>query len=83
MLKKFIKDNNLKFSVGNRNSSAVILCGFALYKEQNVNNCLEAIDGRSLTTDLQDEIERVFKYARINNYGDFWKTAKAKKEYVF
>lgn len=76
-LTEFIKENNLTFEVGERNTNITVLCGYALHKNYSIEDCKNAI----LTTeyeydrgDIFPEIERVYEYARANKYGDWWTT---------
>lgn len=82
---KFIKDNNLKFSLGRRNSDSTVLSGYLLHigvdslnglKKIITENCPDAYD-------FMEEFNRVFEFAETNNYGAFWRTAQAKREYKF
>lgn len=83
ILKKFIKDNKLKFEPGNRNNPLVTLTGFALYKNLTVQDCKEAIPKTKLKAPVAKELERIFSYGEKNKYGDWWATADAKKQYKF
>ena len=83
ILKKFIVDNNLQFTEGRRNSDCTILSGFALHKECNFDECVDAIDIAVFTTETSIELERVFNYAEDNNYGSWWKSPYAKEQFIF
>jgi hypothetical protein len=82
-LKEFIKENKLTFTVGERNTNVTILCGYALHIEATVEDCKNAIEEKYVSTELFQEIERVYEYANNNNYGDFWITETAQKQYTF
>lgn len=82
-LNKFIEDNNIEFSSGNRNTPSVILSGFALFiGYKTITNLLKDIDSH-LDADDMKELTRVFEYANTNHYGEFWKTEEAQAQYTF
>ena len=81
-LKKFIKENNLSFEEGQRNTNAVILCGYALHINKTAKDCKESVKEYS-SEELDDEIDRVYFYASTNGYGIWLKTLNAKKMYKF
>lgn len=90
-IEKFIKDNNLDFtgSGSDLNGQCVILAGYACYLEipdiESLIKELDDFDPKSLlfTIEANGELNRVFKYALNNNYGDYWKTETAKETYKF
>lgn len=82
-LKTFIKDNNLSFKEGQRNTNATILCGYALFIGASIQDCKEAIPTELSTGQLNAEIERVYNYANDSNYGKWWKKPEATKMYKF
>jgi len=87
-LKTFIKENNLSFNEGERNSNIVILCGFALFNENILEECKEVIpkefiDTLKKETNVFQEIERVYYYADSRNYKKYWGTAMAQAQYKF
>ena len=96
-VKKFIEDNKLTFEVGSRNSEATILCGFINYLNEvendsedmeyfsihNLLDLLNKISNIEVTTELEEEIEKVFKYAENNDYGKWWTKRKAHSQYIF
>lgn len=86
-LKQFIKDNNLEFTEGRRNFDSVVLSGYALYLDANseqLKNAIEIVLGEEIWDDnLEDELDRVFDYAKSNNYGKWWEKEEAKKMYKF
>ena len=79
-IENFIKNNELVFKDGHRNVSLVIICGYSLYKNIPLNDLINFFknDERTLK-----ELKRVYDYAKDNNYDKFWKTEKAKKQYIF
>ena len=85
LLRKFMQDNNLKFLPGQRNSDAVILCGFALYKNISFKDIVEATNNYCSMLDIvfNNELERVYNFAKSKNYGDWWNKDEAKKLYKF
>lgn len=82
-LKTFIKDNNLSFKEGQRNTNATILCGYALFIGASIQDCKESIPTEMSTGQLNAEIERVYNYADDNNYGKWWEKPEAAKMYKF
>ncbi len=82
-LKEFIKENNLTFEVGVRNTNVTILCGYALHNKNTVEECKEAIEEKFVSTELFQEIERVYNYAESNDYGNYWTTTDAISRYKF
>lgn len=81
VLKKFIKDNNLTFSDGNRNTPLTIFCGFALSRKATKEECIKSINNIDIKTER--ELSRIYDYAKTHNYKHFWETEQAKKEYIF
>ena len=88
-LKTFIKDNNLSFKEGQRNTNATILCGYALFigveDLELIEDAIEQVFTFEVWEDgeLQDEIDRVFNYTKFNNYGKWWEKPEATKMYKF
>ncbi len=85
-IEKFIKENNLTFEYGSRNTDSVVLSGYSLYLGVNdVDKVIEVIDKvlPDADEDYSPELERVFEYAGANNYGKWWNSEEAKKEYKF
>lgn len=78
-LEKFIKNNKLEFVEGRRNNDITILSGFACYIDATEEELKKAIKIPS----LDKEIERVFDYAKENDYGDWWTEDAARIEYKF
>lgn len=88
-LKTFIKDNNLSFEEGERNTNATILCGYALFIGVSDVELIKCALGEYSSTkiwydsELEDEIERVYIYAKHHNYGKWWEKPEAAKMYKF
>lgn len=86
LIKKFIKDNKLTFKEGTRNSDSVILSGYSLSLQVRDSEIVkQAIDEILPNADAnyKEELDRVFSYAKANNYGSWWNTANAEKQYIF
>jgi hypothetical protein len=87
ILKTFIRDNELTFSDtgSGLNSECCIIAGFADHiGVENYGPIISAINSECLeASDYQAELERVVEYAWENNYGNFWNTPEAKKQYKF
>lgn len=97
LLKKFILENKLEFGEGSRNTPATIISGYALFIEASAELIIETLENLSdaaeslnenynnydNTEETDDEIKRVFAYAKINNYGAHFEKESAKKEYKY
>ena len=90
-LELFIKENKLEFTQGRRNSDCVVICGLALqlnkrdkYKHKP-KEIIESLLADKLAADpgLQKELDRVYVYARANNYEDWWGKEENSKAYKF
>ena len=83
---KFIKDNDLDFtkSGSSLNGDCVVLSGFALHigitSPEELNDSMVQVD---ISSEGATELERVFYYAKANNYGEYWESEEAEKMYVF
>lgn len=81
-LETFIKDNNLKFEEGSGgNSDILAICGYACYLGASLTEVFDAINTSSVDTEI--EVERIYDYAKKNNYAKFWHTSAAKAQYTF
>jgi hypothetical protein len=80
-LDKFIKDNELKFTEGRRNSDLVVLCGYALYIGADQDDVFIAIPEDVCDEELMNESDRVWEYAEANNYGNWWQIEANRKTY--
>lgn len=84
---KFIKENNLTFNEGERNTNITILVGFSLAIEAEMGEILQAIKKSDTEYQniffIEEEIKRVYDYAEDNNYDDFWLTEEAHDQYTF
>jgi hypothetical protein len=84
MIKKFIKENKIDFSVGQRNSSCVILTGYAQYLELDMYQLEKELEKQiEEDTFIQDEIRRIWDYCKARNYKNYWSTPLAKETYKF
>lgn len=88
LLEKFIEDNKLKFDVSGSalNGACVIISGYALFlRIKNFATVAEAIVAKfpSEKGNFEDELERVFNFAKTRNYGEWWKSSDAQKIYKF
>jgi hypothetical protein len=85
-IEKFIDENNLSFEEGRRNSDSTILSGFALYVGLKTLPTLKlAVENRCDDREWgwEEELERVFEYAKDNNYELYWASEDAKDRYTF
>lgn len=83
-MREFIKNNNISFKEGNRNSSVVVLIGYAQHLGMEQEE-LEKQLAKEIKKDkfIGEEIQRLWLYCENNNYKMFWKKAAAKKKYTF
>jgi hypothetical protein len=83
-LREFIKINNIKFDEGVRNSSLTTTIGYSLYLGLTQEQIQEALNDE-ITTDvfILQELIRIFPYAKNHNYGKWWKSKEATKQYIF
>jgi hypothetical protein len=82
-LKLFIKKNKLEFTEGRRNSDLVVLCGYSGFINADKAETCDSISKKLRTADLETELDRVYEYAKTNNYGEWWKLPEAKEKYKF
>jgi len=81
---QFIKNNNLEFEEGTRNSTIIILIGYSQYLEMNQEELEEELEDIIIEDNfVKEEIERLWDYCKIKKYKDFWKTGTAKDQYKF
>lgn len=72
-LKNFIKKNNLTFADGRRNQDMLTLVGYALHKECDKEIIISALKPEfKKSSRTKEEFERVYPYAKTNNYGKWW-----------
>lgn len=86
LIKIFIINNDLDFDGygSDLNSVCTTISGYALsIGITNHNDILDPIVNLYPDNDCHDELERVFNYAKINNYGEWWKLPIAKEQYKF
>lgn len=73
---KFIEEKDITFEEGKRNTDSVLLSGYALYLGYSFDElfkyCKKTFD-TSKITGWSNELERVFAYAKKNNYGKYYK----------
>lgn len=87
VIKNFIELNKITFKEGERNSNITVLCGFALYAGAEVEDIIASFDKKTLNSSMgegtmEDEIRRVYEYADLNSYGDWWKEDENRESYV-
>lgn len=85
LIEKFITENNLDLSeTGSAlNSTCCILSGYALHI--GISRLAEFISFfvENSSHDFDEELARVFNYAKSKNYEKFWLSEEAKKQYIF
>lgn len=85
-LEDFIKNNNLTFTEGRRNTDSVILSGYGLFIGVKNAHDLEKVIDLVLPAahyDYFSELRRVFQYANENAYDRWWESEIAKNTYKF
>jgi hypothetical protein len=94
-IKKFIDENHLTFSdeESGLNGNCVILAGYICHLNDELEPGEKMItsefvlnlikESYEISFFLEKEFERVFNFAKANNYGNFWKTKTAKKQYIY
>lgn len=87
---KFISDNDLNFyqTDSSLNSDCTIISGFALHlgdkSAKNIKEALiEAKWTEGIPSRVNNELNRVFAFAKLYNYGNWWNYAEAKSLYTF
>lgn len=79
-LTKFVKDNNLEFHSGSGGDNNILaLCGYATYINASLEDCIKVANNK----DCNDEIERIYEYAKTHNYAAFWTKPEAHTMYIF
>ncbi len=82
----FMQNNQLNFLPGSRNNDSVVLAGYCLHinRDIDVNAIINIIDITAHPTiDISTEFKRVFHYAKCNNYERFWETAECQAKYTY
>lgn len=87
-IKKFIENNypEVDFDGGvnsELNSVFTVLSGYADFIGASVNDILDAINEEGLFHDLEEELFRVYDFAKTYQYGKWWNEEEAKKQYKF
>ena len=84
---EFIRKNDLIFEEGNRNSDAVTISGYALHigvkYSSDIEDAIDEVLPDASSHDYEDELKRVFDYAKDNHYERFWETEQARSMYTF
>jgi len=83
-MRDFIKDNHLSFGEGRRNSTVVILIGYAQHLGLS-KGALEEVLENEVSEDsfIGSEIDRLWPYCLSKRYEKYWKTKDAKLKYKF
>lgn len=83
-IKNFIKDNELLFTEGRRNSDSTILAGYALHIEVLTAAFVNEILNEVINDyNYNSEFTKVFHFAKTHHYEVFWLSRDAKKQYKF
>ena len=83
-MQNFIKENNISFKEGERNSSVTILVGYAQFKGVSKDKLKEELASQIIEDDfISEEIDRLWNYCKGAHYKDFWELHIAKTQYKF
>ena len=84
MINTFIKDNNLSFALGSRNSTITVIIGYSQFKKITLLKLKEYLK-EQIENDpfISTELDRLWEYCKRKNYSKFWNTENAKKQYKF
>ncbi len=84
MIRDFINENSIDFSIGQRNSSVVTLIGYAQFRELTKEELEDALN-EEIKADgfIGIEIDRLWDYCKARNYKNWWSTTEAKEVYTF
>ena len=85
LLEKFIKENKLDMDeCGSAlNSTCCIIAGYALHIGITELEELINIFVDTSSINFNEELTRVFLFAKKNNYGKWWESEEAIKQYIF
>jgi hypothetical protein len=84
MIRDFINENAIDFSVGQRNSSITTLIGFSQHQGLTKEELkLELVKEIARDSFLKEEIDRLWDYCKARNYKNWWNTTEAKLQYTF
>ena len=83
-IKEFITNNNLSLEEGSRNSSIVVIIGYAQHLGLTESQLIEELD-KEINEDsfIGEEITRLFNYCKTRKYKNYWTTSDAKAKYKF
>lgn len=84
MIQEFIKNNSLSLKPGSRNSTITTLIGYAQHSELSKSDLEKELE-TEINNDsfIQEEVDRLWDYCKVNNYKSFWVTPRAKARYKF
>lgn len=83
-IREFIKNNEISFDKGMRNSSVTTLIGFAQHLRLSKDGLKDELDDEIENDSfIEEEIDRLYTYCERNNYKDFWSTKASVKQYKF
>jgi hypothetical protein len=84
MIRDFINENIIDFSVGQRNSSITTLIGFSQFKGLTKSQLSDELsDEINKDIFIQEELDRLWDYCKARNYKNWWSTTEAKLQYTF
>jgi hypothetical protein len=83
-IKEFITNNNLSLEEGSRNSSIVVIIGYAQHLSLTEGQLIEELD-KEINEDIfiLQEITRLFDYCKTKKYKNYWTRPEAKSKYKF
>ena len=73
IIQKFLRENNLKLTVGVRNTTIVTIIGYAQYLKLSKDELIEMLsDEDKKDPFIEEEINRIWDYCEINGYEHYW-----------
>lgn len=83
-IKEFITNNSLSLEEGSRNSSIVVIIGYAQHLGLTEKELQEEMKDESIKDGfIYEEIARLFDYCKSRKYKNYWLTEEAKRIYKF
>jgi len=72
-LRNFIKEKNLSFKEGNRNTTVVTIIGYSQYLKLTKSDLKSELSNEiKLDNFIDEEIDRLWDYCKDNNYKNYW-----------
>lgn len=83
-IREFIKENNLSFAEGNRNSTITKLIGYSQYLNMEKSELeIELSSEIENDTFIKNEVDRLWDYCKIKKYKKIWEKIETKSIYKY